>query len=184
MTIYNEYRLSFTVFFLSLTMKQKILYIIRHGKAEEFSFGKGDFDRGLIGPGIKRAQKHALMLKEEFAQRNDKILILSSTAVRAAQTARIFADTLDYPAEMIQWAPSIYEAHYLQILKSINDVSANYDYLLVFGHNPGLSDLVAYTSNQYVELKTASIACLTIENGLDYSTLSANTATLNKVISS
>ncbi|MGO3306935.1 MAG: SixA phosphatase family protein, partial [Sphingobacterium sp.] len=78
----------------------------------------------------------------------------------------------------------IYEAHYLQILKSINDVSANYDYLLVFGHNPGLSDLVAYTSNQYVELKTASIACLTIENGLDYSTLSANTATLNKVISS
>lgn len=165
-------------------MKTKSLYIIRHAKAEEFSLKKKDFDRILMKRGIERAQNNALILKEQCSPINDKTLFVSSTAARAAQTAHIFAKVLGYPEDQIQWTPSIYEAHYLLILKRINDVSAEYDKILVFGHNPGLSDLVTYISNQYVDLKTAHIACLSIEEDLDYSTLSSNTATLRKVIGS
>ncbi len=166
-------------------MQTKSLYIIRHAKAEEFSFDKEDFDRSLIERGIKRAEKNALILSAHLSKpKEKKLLIISSTAKRAAQTALIFADILGYSVNDIQWTPDIYDAHYLQLLKSINDVSANYDELLVFGHNPGLSDLVLYISNEFVDLKTANIACLSLEEGLDYSMLSANTATLRQVISS
>ena len=163
-------------------MQSKSLYIIRHAKAEEFSFDKTDFKRSLIDQGIKRAGEHALILKQEFTNHDDKILIVSSTAKRAAQTAQIFAGIIEYPESKIQWCPAIYEAHYLEILKNINNISANYNQVLVFGHNPGLSDLISYISDQFVNLKTANIACLKVVEGLDYSTLSANTANLNKLI--
>ena len=163
-------------------MQPKLLYIIRHAKAEEFSFDKTDFERGLVDKGVKRAGEHASILKKEFSNYDDKIVIVSSTAKRAAQTAQIFADIIGYPEDKIQWCPAIYEAHYLEILKNINNISANYNQVLVFGHNPGLSDLISYISDEFVNLKTANIACLKIVEGLDYSTLSANTANLNKLI--
>src|SRR5690606_9776363 len=158
----------------------KSLYIIRHAKAETFSFDKKDFDRPLLQDGINRVRTHALLLKEEVIKKEKKTLIVSSTAVRAAETATIFANIIAYPEQEIRWDPSIYEAHYLEILKSINDVSSTFDQLLIFGHNPGLSDLVEYISNEFISLKTASIACLTIEHDLDFSTLSANTASITK----
>lgn len=161
---------------------EKALYIVRHGKAEEHSFGKKDFDRDLIQRGITRSTVTAEALQQRLHPVNEKTLLISSTANRAAQTARIFAKTLAYPEERIQWESRIYEAHYLLLLKRINDISANYDQVIIFGHNPGLSDLVEYIANEFVNLKTAHVACLTLEKDIDYSTLSANTATLHSIL--
>lgn len=163
-------------------METKSLYIVRHGKAEEHSFTKKDFERDLIQRGIARSTNTAESLKQRIRPVDEHTLIISSTANRAAQTARIFAEILAYPEERIQWESTIYEAHYLLILKRLNDVSANYDQVLVFGHNPGLSDLVEYLSDDFVNLKTAHVACLTLEEESDYSMLSANTAKLSTII--
>ncbi len=163
-------------------MEKKSLYLVRHGKAEEHTFTKKDSERDLIQHGIARSASIAETLKQRLLPIDEKTLIISSTANRAAQTAKIFAEMLAYPAENIQWEPRIYEAHYLLILKCINDISANYDQVLVFGHNPGLSDLVEYVANEFVNLKTAHVACLTLEEGIDYASLSANTAKLDNIL--
>jgi phosphohistidine phosphatase len=172
----------YTYTLLPLSMKSKKLYIIRHGKAEEHSFSKEDFDRDLIEKGIARSLLVAEKIKSKIPQIDERTLFISSTANRAAQTAKIFAQSLGYPAEKIVWEPTIYEAHYLQILKRLNQVSANYEHVLLFGHNPGLSDLIDYVADEYINLKTSHVACLTLDEGLDYSTLSANTAHLELII--
>ena len=163
-------------------MDSKKLYIIRHGKAEEHSFLKEDFDRNLVEKGIARSLVVAEKIRSKIAPIDERTLFISSTANRAAQTARIFAQSLGYPEENIVWEPNIYEAHYLLILKRLNQISAKYDQVLLFGHNPGLSDLVDYVADTYINLKTAHAACLTLDEDLDYSTLSANTANLDVVL--
>lgn len=160
----------------------KSLYIIRHAKAEIPSFEKEDYGRDLLPKGIKRATLIAEKLKAELPAIDEKTLIISSTANRAMQTARIFANVLGYPDKRIQWEPHIYEAHYLVLMKLINRIKAQYDRVLLFGHNPGLSNLVYYISDRYVDLKTAHIAHLELEEGIDYALLSANTANLKEVL--
>lgn len=163
-------------------MTNKTLYIILHAKAEDHALKEKDFDRNLIDKGRHRAKLIAEKLKQDIHFIDGRTLFLSSTANRAAETAEIFSHVLGYSTDAIKWESQIYEAHYLVILKCINNISANYDNVLVFGHNPGLSDLVNYVSDQYVNLKTSHVACLTLEEEIDYSILSANTAHLKKLI--
>src|SRR5690606_1498019 len=161
-------------------MDKKSLYIIRHAKAELPTFGKDDFDRDLLSTGIGRAELIAQKLKTQLPAADEKTLVISSTANRAMQTAKIFCGILGYPEERIVWEPKVYEAHYLFLMKRLNDIPSSYDRILLFGHNPGVSDLVAYTTDHSVNLKTAHTACLEVEEGIDYSTLSANTPILKQ----
>lgn len=161
---------------------EKSLYIIRHAKAEVPTFSKKDFDRDLLPKGVERATLIAHKLKELLPTVDEKTLVISSTANRAAQTTKIFCDILGYPEARIEWEPNVYETHYLLLIKRINDVAAEYERVLLFGHNPGLSSLMEYVSNHYTNLKTAHVAYLQLEEGLDYSLLSANTASLNQII--
>src|SRR5690606_40397205 len=98
-------------------METKSLYIIRHAKAELPTFEKDDFDRDLLPKGINRAILIAKKLKTHLPAGDEKILVISSTANRAKQTAKIFCDVLGYPEELILWEPKIYEAHYLFLMK-------------------------------------------------------------------
>ncbi|MFD1769676.1 SixA phosphatase family protein [Sphingobacterium suaedae] len=163
-------------------MEKKALYIIRHAKAEEHGLAQKDFDRNLVDKGIERAKQTAEELKKRLPHNHEKTMILASTANRAAQTAQIFCEVLGYPAADVVWEPRIYEAHYLMLMKRINDVPARFSHVLLVGHNPGLSDFVDYVTNTYVNLKTSAIARLELDEGIDYSTVSANTATLQQVI--
>lgn len=158
----------------------KNLIIVRHGKAEDHSFSKSDFGRDLTSSGIEKSNR----IVQEIIQRIDlkgKILLISSSATRAIETCRLYAEALSYPLELIQVEDSIYEAYYMDILKVINQVHDSIDTLFIFGHNPGLSSLVGYLSEQEAYLKTSAAAHLNIESGLNFSHLSAGTAHLKTV---
>lgn len=163
-------------------METKSLYIIRHAKAELPTFEKNDFDRDLLPKGINRATLVSDKLKTLLSTVDEKTLVISSPANRAKQTAKIFCNILGYAEDLILWTPKVYEAHYLFLMKCLNDVPTSYNHVLLFGHNPGISDLVAYTTDRLVDLKTAHAAHLELERGIDYSMLSANTATLKQII--
>lgn len=163
-------------------MKPKKLFIIRHAKAEEHSILKSDFNRNLIQKGILRATKIAQMLGEKYLI-DEKTLFVSSSANRAIQTANIFASILNFPLMSIIQTKNIYEAYYQDILKELNRIPNNIDTVFLFGHNPGLSDLTNYLCNSYISLKTAELAEINIEEGLYFSELSGNTATLKRIIS-
>lgn len=163
-------------------MSAKKLFIIRHAKAETPTWGKSDFDRELVGKGKIRANQIAKQVKLEIPQVNDQTLVLSSTALRAAQTAEIFCKAIQYPSKKILWTPSIYEAEYTTILRAINGIKGHYDTVLIFGHNPGLSDLVFHISDQYINLKTSHTAYLELEAGIGFHELSSSLAELKKVL--
>ena len=155
----------------------KTLILIRHAKAEEHSLSKSDFFRDLQPKGIERAKRIAASLSNKIKVDN-KTLVISSTANRAIQTAEIFCPILQYPTSEIQQTENIYEAHFTEILNVINAVDDQYEQVLVFGHNPGLSNLTNYLSHSEVELATSNAAILKLEDGINFSMLSGGTATL------
>ncbi|MFZ4261738.1 SixA phosphatase family protein [Sphingobacterium sp. HJSM2_6] len=155
----------------------KTLYLIRHAKAEEHALTKSDFNRNLIPKGKERAKTIAKELAGTFNIDNNTY-VLSSSAHRALQTAEIFCEALQFPLSKIQVTDHIYEAHFTAILKEINTVSKEYDKVLVFGHNPGLSNLINYLSHAELELATSHVAILQLEPGIEFSILSGGTANL------
>lgn len=155
----------------------KTLYLIRHAKAEEHSLSKSDFFRNLLPKGQERAK----LISKELANTlkvGENTYVISSTANRAIQTAEIFCKALAFPLTKVQETEHIYEAHFTAILKVINSVAKEYDHVLVFGHNPGLSNLISYLSHAEVELATSHVAILQLEKGIDFSCLSGGTANL------
>ncbi len=69
-------------------------------------------------------------------------LIVSSTAVRALETARIIAKKLGYPRKAIAVEDRLYGADVAELLDVIRNTDESVTTLMLFGHNPGLTELV------------------------------------------
>lgn len=161
-------------------MKTKTLYLIRHGKAEDHSFLKRDYERNIIAKGKERAEIVAKKLKQHL--QINKTLVISSSANRAMQTAEIFCTQIDYPIKSVQQTKEIYEAYYRDILQVINKIDNTIETLLVFGHNPGLSDLTNYLCDSFVDLKTSHVSKISLLEGFNFSDVSGSTCNLETVI--
>ena len=161
-------------------MITKTLYLIRHGKAEDHSFFKKDYDRNLVDKGIERSLLISIKLKLDLQKEN--LLVISSSANRAIQTAKIYCEEINYPIQNIQLENGIYEAYYTEILKVINNVEDHIDTVLVFGHNPGLSDLTNYLCDSIISLKTSHVAKITLPKNFNFKEISGSTCYLAAVI--
>jgi phosphohistidine phosphatase len=67
-------------------------------------------------------------------------LILSSPAVRALSTASIMARELKVPADRIAQDERLYLADPKRILEVIRELGGDARHVMVFGHNPGITD--------------------------------------------
>lgn len=136
-------------------MKQ--LIIVRHAKSDWGNPDLRDFDRPLNKRGKTNAPEmaHRLVKKQIKPE-----LIVSSTALRALTTAKFFADTWQMPLADIQEQPNIYEASVNTLLKVINNFDNKYNMIAMFGHNPGLTDLVYYLDGHIYEMPTCSVVIL------------------------
>ncbi len=77
-----------------------------------------------------------------LARRKDRPdLIVSSPAVRALTTARIIAKTLGYPPKDIMVKDRLYGAGVDELLDVIRNADESVATLMLFGHNPGLTEL-------------------------------------------
>lgn len=115
----------------------KMLYVIRHAKSSWDSPLLNDFDRPLNERGARDAPRMGKRLKEKKLIAN---LFLSSPAKRALTTAEKIADTLDYPIEKIKTDRDLFHAEDEEILRIVKHVSDKHEVVLIFGHNPGLTD--------------------------------------------
>ena len=68
-------------------------------------------------------------------------LIVSSPAVRALETARIIARKLGYPRKDIAVEDRLYGAGGAELLDVIRNTDESVTTLMLFGHNPGLTEL-------------------------------------------
>ncbi|MDR6784924.1 phosphohistidine phosphatase [Pedobacter africanus] len=122
----------------------KTLLLVRHGKSEWGNVHLADFDRPLNPRGHRNAPEMAarLLQKDLVPQ-----LVVSSPAVRAISTARHFVQAWKKSDEQIQEEASIYEANVRTLLKIVNSADNKFDYIAIFGHNPGFTDLANYLSD-------------------------------------
>jgi phosphohistidine phosphatase len=68
--------------------------------------------------------------------------MISSSAVRTATTARAIAAALGYPSEFLQLDERLYLATPEDILAVVREQDNGISDLMLFGHNPGFTDLV------------------------------------------
>jgi phosphohistidine phosphatase len=117
----------------------KTLYVVRHAKSSWDLPGIPDFDRHLNDRGKRDAPRMGKRLKDKHIHPG---LMLSSPAKRALSTCKRIAEALGYPAEKIKTDRALYHADEEEILSVIRRVKDKHDVLMVFGHNPGLTDFV------------------------------------------
>jgi phosphohistidine phosphatase len=125
----------------------KNLILLRHAKSSWKDTSLDDFDRPLSNRGKKDAPKMAQRLYEREIQID---LIISSSARRTTDTANIFADILKYKSEII-FDRRLYAASESHILSVINRLENNFENVLLVCHNPGITNLVNYLSDSFIE---------------------------------
>lgn len=116
----------------------KELILVRHAKSSWKDPTLRDHDRLLN----KRGKRDAPEMGERLARSGcDPDLMVSSSAVRALDTARSVAGKLGYPCERIAVEARLFHAGVSELLQVIRSVDDSVDSLMLFGHNPGLTDL-------------------------------------------
>lgn len=117
----------------------KKLILIRHGKSGWDSPWLSDHDRPLGERGIADVPHMARRLQERGSIPD---LIVSSTALRATDTARLTAAVFGYPESHIVYEKSLYHASPEHLLTVIRSQSEAVQTLILVGHNPGLTELI------------------------------------------
>ena len=136
----------------------KTLYIIRHAKSSWDDSNQPDFERPLNKRGTHDAPIMARRLKNKLFKPE---LFISSPAVRAFTTAKIFAGEYEYPVDKIVTEERIYEAGIRELISVVNTIDDKVQSALLFGHNPGLTSLSNFLGDQAVpEMPTCSIVGL------------------------
>ena len=133
------------------------LLIIRHAKSDwKTSSDTSDFERPLNERGLRDAPLMGSFLKEK---QHIPDLIISSGAKRALSTAKLISKKLDYKGDVII-NNEIYNASADDIKNVINTIEEKYKTVFIFGHNPGLSNLVYDLTNQWIDIKTCCVTVL------------------------
>ena len=113
------------------------LTLVRHAKSDWSLPGQEDWDRVLNRRGQQDAPEMARRLRSRKFKPD---LILTSPAVRALTTASIMARELKVPAEHIAQDERLYLAEPRQMLEVIHELGGQVGHLMVFGHNPGITE--------------------------------------------
>jgi phosphohistidine phosphatase len=115
------------------------LFLLRHAKSDWNKDVTTDFERPLSERGLSDAQKMANWM----VQLTDlPTMIVSSPALRAYQTALIFARALDIQPGDINFDKRIYAGSVRNILDRIKQFPETTKSILLVGHNPGFDSLL------------------------------------------
>lgn len=116
----------------------KRLILIRHGKSA--------WDQNVIDekrPLKKRGERDGLLIAESFSAFSEKPMTLwSSPAVRALSTAKIFKNELAIDDKNFHVINSLYTFDSAELFSQIQKCDPEIDNLMVFGHNPAMTNLV------------------------------------------
>jgi phosphohistidine phosphatase len=85
-------------------------------------------------------------------------LMLSSPAVRALATAKLFAKELDYKTKDIVVDDRLYASSADDLLEVIHEVDDVHKRVMVFGHNPEMSELAHRLSDKISDMPTCAVA--------------------------
>jgi phosphohistidine phosphatase len=136
----------------------KILYLVRHAKSSWKDENISDAERPLN----KRGERDAPFMAELLCRKGiQPDLLVSSPALRALTTAKIFAIAFEYLEGRIEIEDRAYLADIFDIWKIVRSFDNGSDSVMLFGHNPGLTDFVNLFDNVYIDnVPTAAVICI------------------------
>ncbi len=121
------------------------LTLVRHAKTEPAYDGQEDWDRALEARGQRDAPEMGKRLKDR-GFKPDKVL--SSPAVRALTTATIMVRELGISAGNVIQDERLYLASPKDMLRVIQELGGNAPHLMLFGHNPGITEFAEHISRE------------------------------------
>jgi phosphohistidine phosphatase len=125
----------------------KKLIFVRHGKAEESDTNVSDFMRSLTTKGKEVSSQMAKRLAKHEKSEKGGILIITSPAFRALETALIFAGTTGTAYENIVIREAIYGSFGTDtLIRIVEEAGEDVSAVALFGHNPSFSLLVNHYS--------------------------------------
>ncbi|HPG74060.1 MAG TPA: histidine phosphatase family protein [Bacteroidales bacterium] len=124
----------------------KLLTLTRHAKS--------DWDNDLpdfLRPLNKRGNSDAPMLAEFLSKKlPTPDLVISSAAERAKQTALYFAPVFGYEIGEIVFEQELYHCGTRDFLKLLSTVPGNPHHIMLFAHNPGITDFQYYLTDSAI----------------------------------
>lgn len=132
----------------------KTLLLLRHAKSSWANAYLADHDRPLNKRGKQDAPRMGSLLRRE-----DLIpdLIITSSAKRARDTAKLLADSAGYEEEIIVLR-QIYHGGTPDFFEILHDVPDETECALLVGHNPGLEEFLEDITGRYERMPTAALA--------------------------
>ncbi|MBN1953472.1 MAG: histidine phosphatase family protein [Anaerolineae bacterium] len=129
-------------------MGRKTLTLVRHAKSSWDHPGLPD----RLRPLNRRGERDAPRMGERLAARGVEVeRIVTSPAARATATAELVAEEIGFPWDAIVVDERLYQADAFDILAVIRELDDYLDHVMLFGHNPGLTDLVNSLSTHVVD---------------------------------
>ena len=139
----------------------KTLTLVRHAKSSWKNPSLRDRERPLNKRGERDAPK---MGKRIVAAGIRPSLIISSPATRAWTTAKAVAAEIGYPHEFLQREDDLYLASLDRLLDVVAAQDPGFNNLMLFGHNPGLTDFANYLCPGLTDnVPTAGVVCVEFE---------------------
>lgn len=131
----------------------KTLLILRHAKADHPS-GVADHERPLKRRGRRDAERVGTLLRERGLVPDR---VVSSTAVRARETAILVADACGHRAA-VELSQDLYHAAPGDALRVLSRLYHEDDRVLIVGHNPTFEELLERFIGRHERLSTAALA--------------------------
>ena len=135
----------------------KTILVLRHAKAEGRHSSRPDFERKLN----RRGRTDAIALGETLAnQQRTADLMISSSAARCRQTARIVARAIGIKASRQSFSKSLYEVSPNKWIKRLHKLPESATAVLLVGHNPDCEELVRELTGSSVGMRTCALALI------------------------
>jgi len=143
-----------------LTPRWKTLFLVRHAKSSRDDTALPDRGRPLADRG-----KHDVTeMGKRLAEREVKPdLIMSSPAVRALATAEVIATSLGCKRKDIVVNDRLYAGKADDLLDLIQALGDEFEYVMLVGHNPELTELAHQLSSEITDMPTCAIAEFTFD---------------------
>ena len=136
----------------------KTLYLVRHAKSSWDYHNLSDVDRPLKGRGIRDAHLISTWLADSSDMPDG---VYSSPATRALHTAMIFSRNFGMSFQELNIVDGLYMASVHELMTFCQDLSNDQESVMVFGHNPTITEFVNRCINQRIDnVPTTGVACL------------------------
>ena len=138
----------------------KFLLLVRHAKSS-WDFNVEDFDRPLNDRGRKSAPE---MAKRLIKKNIEVDAFISSPAVRALSTAKIFAEEFGKKTKKIITEPFLYEASANTFMEVVESIDEEFKSVAIFSHNPGITTFANSLTQTIVEdMPTCAIYAVKVD---------------------